>query len=265
MCYKKNISITTVCQIYSISKYYYYYQPKRSDDNELIARMLIELTTKYKRWGFKMCYYYIRNVKNYTYNHKRVYRIYKELLRIKPRKRLKRDKPDALAIPTQTNEVWSMDFMSDSLTNGTKIRSFNIIDDYNKEALALEVSNSMPTTKIIRALTQVIPQRGKPKILRCDNGPEYISHKLKYWAQSQDIHLLYIQPGNPTQNAYIERFNRTVRQECFNMHLFTSLEQAQDLATKWLWYYNNERPHFSNNGYPPVLKDKVQQQYQQAG
>jgi putative transposase len=254
------VSINTICNICSISKYCYYYQPKLSSDNELIANMLIELTNKHKRWGFKLCYYYIRNVRGYKYNHKRIYRIYKELelnLRIKPRIRIKRDKPDALAVPTTTNEVWSMDFMSDALTDGTKIRSFNIVDDYNKEALTLDISTSLPTTRVIKSLTQIIEQKGKPKIIRCDNGPEYISRKLKYWAKSQGIYLQYIQPGKPTQNAFIERFNRTARQEYFNMHLFTSVKQAQDLATKWLWYYNHERPHFANNGYPPLYKPQT--------
>lgn len=157
---------------------------------------------------------YLRNVKGYGWNHKRVYRIYRELelnLRIKPRRRIKRDRPDELSVPTAINQVWSMDFMSDSLANGAKFRTFNVMDDYNREGLAIEVDQSLPSSRVIRALKQVIEWRGKPAALRCDNGPEYISGEMVNWANQHQITLIYIQPGKPTQNAYIERFNRTAR------------------------------------------------------
>ncbi len=104
---------------------------------------------------------------------------------------------------------------------------------------------------MIRALEQVIEWRGKPSAIRCDNGPEYVSHQLIDWANKHQITLLYIQPGKPTQNAYIERFNRTARHEWLDLHLFDSVEQAQWLATKWMWQYNNERPHTAIGGIPP--------------
>ena len=190
-----------------------------------------------------------------------MYRIYRELelnLRIKPRRRLTRGKPDALSVPSQMNQVWSMDFMSDSLEDGRKLRTFNVLDDYNREALAIEVDISLPTSRIIRVLEQVIEWRGKPAAIRCEtklggshNGPEYISKELILWATTHEITMLYIQPGKPTQNAYIERFNRTVRHEWLDLHLFESVEQAQHLATEWLWIYNNERPNTAIGGIPP--------------
>ena len=197
---------------------------------------------------------YLRNTKGFRWNHKRVYRIYRELelnLRIKPRKRIKRDKPEALSVPSAINQVWSMDFMSDSLKDGRSVRTFNVIDDFNRECLTIDVDLSMPTARVIRSLERVIEWRGKPKALRCDNGPEYISDDLKMWASEHQIKLLYIQPGKPTQNAYIERFNRTARQECLELHIFEDIEQAQLLATQWQWIYNNERPHSSIGGVPP--------------
>ena len=132
----KTISIKLVCEVCSISKSTYYYQPKLSDENAMIADYLLRLTTTHKRWGFKLCYLYLRNVKGYKFNHKRIYRIYRELelelnLRIKPRRRIKRDKPEALSVPSTINQTWSMDFMSDSLTDGRSIRTFNVVDDYN--------------------------------------------------------------------------------------------------------------------------------------
>jgi putative transposase len=189
-----------------------------------------------------------------------VYRIYRELelnLRIKPKRRIKRDKPDALTVPESINQVWSIDFMSDSLNNGRTIRTFNVLDDFNREGLCIDVDLSLPSTRVIRSLEQIIEWRGKPAAIRCDNGPEYISQKLVDWATKNEITLLYIQPGKPTQNAYIERFNRTARHEWLDMHHFNSVEQAQDLATKWLWQYNNERPHTAIGGVPPRQLLKV--------
>ncbi len=172
---------------------------------------------------------YLRNTKGFKWNHKRVYRIYKQLelnLRIKPRRRIKRDKPQALSVPVKINQTWSTDFMSDSLNTGRKIRTFNVIDDYNRECLCIEVDHSLSAQRVIQSLEHLIEWRGKPKAIRCDNGPEYISHLLREWAQAMDIELMYIQPGKPTQNAYIERFNRTARNEWLNMHIFDSITHA---------------------------------------
>jgi len=221
----------------------------------MVADWLLRLTEANKQWGFGLCFLYLRNVKGFGWNHKRVYRIYRELelnLRIKPRKRLKRDKPDALSVPIAKNQVWSMDFMSDSLADGRSLRTFNVIDDYNREGLAIDVDLSMPSTRVIRSLEQIIEWRGKPSAIRCDNGPEYISNELISWANENRITLLYIQPGKPTQNAYVERFNRTARHEWLNMHMFESVEHAQELATQWLWLYNNERPNTAVGGIPPT-------------
>jgi putative transposase len=165
--------------------------------------------------------------------------------------RLKELEAEALSVPLSINQTWSIDFMSDSLNTGRKIRTFNAIDDYNRECLGIEVDHSLPAERVIKSLEQLIEWRGKPKAIRCDNGPEYISYALREWAQAMDIELMYIQPGKPTQNAYIERFNRTARNEWLNMHIFDSIEHAQSLVTQWMWVYNNERPHSSIGGIPP--------------
>jgi len=251
---KHGISIRMACICLGVSQSCYHYRAKLSSENALIADWLLRLTAAQKRWGFGLCFLHLRNVKGFKWNHKRVYRIYRELelnLRIKPRRRLKRDKPDALAVPTTMNQVWSMDFMSDNLTDGRTLRTFNVLDDYNREGLTIDVDLSMPSLRVVRALEQVIEWRGKPAAIRCDNGPEYISETLISWANRQKITLLYIQPGKPTQNAYVERFNRTVRHEWLDLHEFSSVEQAQQLATEWLWVYNNERPNTAIGGIPP--------------
>lgn len=256
------ISITKSCEVMSISETCYRYKAKNKTENEQIADFLAGIVNDpFKRsWGFGLCFAYIRNVLGYRWNHKRVYRIYRELelnLRIKPKRRIKRDKPEALGVPTQENEQWSMDFMSDTLQDGRQIRTFNVLDDYRREGLGIEVDLSLPSERVVRSLEQIIEWRGKPKGIRCDNGPEYIAKNLQKWAKEKGIKLDYIQPGKPTQNAFIERFNRTVRHDWLNYYIFKSIEQAQELATQWLWHYNNERPHSANNGFPPGMKKHV--------
>lgn len=251
------VSIRFACVCLGVSETCFRYRAKFSSENMFIANWLLRLTQAHKRWGFGLCFMYLRNVKGFGWNHKRVYRIYRELelnLRIKPRRRIKRDRPDELSVPTAMNQVWSMDFMSDSLENGSKLRTFNVIDDYNRECLTIDVDRSLPSKRVIRALEQVIEWRGKPAALRCDNGPEYISGEMVNWANQNQITLLYIQPGKPTQNAYVERFNRTARHEWLDMHIFNTIEHAQLLATQWLWIYNNERPHSSIGGVTPRMK-----------
>ena len=126
-----------------------------------------------------------------------------------------------------------------------------MLDDYNREELAIDVDLSMPSARVIRSLEQVIEWRGKPAAIRCDNGPELLSGPLTNWATENQITMLYIQPGKPRQNAYIERFNRTARHEWLDLHQLESVEHAQLLATQWLWTYNNERPNTAIGGVPP--------------
>lgn len=251
----RGVSIRLACESFSVSESAYRYQAKNNAENQRVADWLLRLTHAHKRWGFGLCFMYLRNVKGFPWNHKRVYRIYRELelnLRIKPRRRIKRDRPDPLGEATAINQVWSMDFMSDSLNDGRTIRTFNVIDDYSREGLAIDVDLSLPSARVIRSLEQVIEWRGKPSAIRCDNGPEYIAQCLIDWANEHQITLLYIQPGKPTQNAYVERFNRTVRHEWLDLHSFSSVRQAQVLATEWLWIYNNIRPNSAVGGMPPA-------------
>lgn len=248
------VSIRFACLCLGVSETCYRYEARLSSENQQIADWLLRLTATHKRWGFGLCFLYLRNVKGYGWNHKRVYRIYRELelnLRIKPKRRLKRDYPGELDVPKAVNQVWSMDFMCDQLSNGKTFRTFNVMDDCNREGLGIEVDVSLPSARVTRALDQIIEWRGKSAALRCDNGPEYLSQTLVEWANRHRITLLYIQPGKPTQNAYIERFNRTARHEWLDMHQFESIAHAQDLATKWLWQYNNERPNMAIGGIPP--------------
>jgi putative transposase len=178
-------------------------------------------------------------------------------LRIKPRKRLQRDKPDTLAVPKAPNLVWSMDFMADRLGDGRAFRLLNVLDDFNREGLGIEVDFSLPAERVIRSLNRIIEWRGKPGSIRVDNGPEYISGKLLAWAAKLQISICHIQPGKPQQNAYVERYNRTVRHEWLDQNIIDSIEEAQDYATQWLWTYNNDRPNMGIGGMTPAQKLKL--------
>ena len=253
------MSIALACRTFKISETCYRYKALLASDNLKIAELLLGLTQNQRNWGFGLCFLYLRNVKGYLWNHKRVYRIYRDLelnMRIKPRKRLTREKPDVLAVPKTINECWSMDFMHDQLSDGRTCRLFNVIDDFNREGLAIDADLSLPAERVIRSLNHIIEWRGKPKQIRCDNGPEYISQKLADWAVKNEIELKFIQPAKPQQNAYIERFNRTVRYDWLSHYIYSDISELQDKATQWLWTYNNERPNMGLGGITPIQRLK---------
>jgi len=251
---RKDVPIRLACEAFRVSQACYRYVAKTDAENEEIARWLLRLTDSYRTWGFGLCFLYLRNVKGFGWNHKRVYRIYRELelnLRIKPRKRLVRQVPAPVSVPEGINQTWSMDFMHDQLADGRSIRLLNVIDDFNREALGIEVDFSLPAERVVRSLEQIVDWRGKPASIRCDNGPEYLSSAITEWAKTREITLEYIQPGQPQQNAYIERFNRTARYEWLSQFAWDDLEQVQRVATQWMWFYNHQRPHMALGGFTP--------------
>lgn len=253
----RGASIRQACADFMISQTCYRYQPRLSDENAVIADWLVRLTYNQKNWGFGLCFLHLRNVKRFVWNHKRVYRIYRELelnLRIKPKKRIVREKPQPLAVPDSINQVWSMDFMHDQLSDGRSFRLFNVLDDFNREGLGIEVDLSLPAARVIRTLDRIIEWRGRPAAIRCDNGPEYISGALLAWAEMRQIRIEHIQPGKPQQNAYVERYNRTVRYDWLEQYLFDSIKEVQKSATRWLWSYNHERPNMALGGITPMQK-----------
>ncbi len=168
----RKISIRLACAAFCISETCYRYRRVNDDENAEIAEFLVELTEKESDWGFGQCFNYLRNVKGFAWNHKRVYRIYCELalnLRIKPRRRLKRNAPEPLKEPTKANQVWSIDFMHDQLSDGRSYRLFNVIDDFKREGLAIEAGFSLPIMRVLRTLNQLLEGRPKPIAIRCDN------------------------------------------------------------------------------------------------
>lgn len=250
---QEQLSNRKACKLIGISRTTFQYKAKPKDDSEL-QQALTALTDKHAAIGYWQCCYRLWD-KGYKWNHKRIYRVYTEM-KLNIRRRAKKRLPDRikqpLTVATAPNETWSIDFMSDSLVDGRKFRLLNVIDDFNRESLAIEVDTSLPSLRVIRVLNQLIAVRGKPANIRTDNGPEFISHKLQQWCEQNNITLQYIQPGKPMQNAYIERKNGSIRRELLNAYLFYSLTEVRTMSKEWQADYNTERPHKSLGYLSPV-------------
>jgi putative transposase len=216
------------CRVVGMSRSGFRHQTKKPNDQKIIEQLQIIAEWK-PRWEFKKMFAYLKN-QGYCWNHKRVYRVYCEMklnLRVKPKKGLPTREPKPLVQPEAANLSWSLDFMSDSLSSGRAFRTLNIIDDFNREGLWIEVDTSLPAERLVRILEMLALWRGYPKQLRLDNGPELISKKLKAWAERHRVELAFIQPGKPAQNAYIERFNRTYREDVLDAYLFLHFRRCR--------------------------------------
>jgi len=241
------------CRIVGIQWSVQHYRAKPRQDQEVVVA-LQQLAEAQPRWGFEKMFCWLRN-HGQEWNHKRVYRVYcamKLNLRIHRRRRLPKRFPEVLEQPKAANECWSMDFMHDALLSGQRFRTLNLIDDYNREALAIEVDTSLPSQRVVRVLERVAHWRGYPRRIRIDNGPEFISTTLMQWGQEHNVLLHFIQPGQPAQNAYIERFNRTYREDILDLYLFHSLKEVRQLTEAWRHHYNQDRPHDALDGQSPV-------------
>lgn len=251
---EKQLSVRKACSIVSLPRSVACYRKRKRDDSSLIEA-LEQLVEKHPAIGFWKCYYRLRR-QGAICNHKRLYRVY-TLMRLNVRRKVKRRIPQRikqpLFVPQAANQNWSMDFMCDSLVDGKRFRLLNIIDDYNRESLAIEVDTSLPALRVIRVLERLLEYKGKPLSIRVDNGPEFISDRLQLWCEAKGIHLQFIQPGKPMQNGYVERNNGSLRKELLDAYLFYSLNEVRQMAEEWQQDYNNERPHDALGNVPPVF------------
>lgn len=241
------------CKLIDIPRSTLTYVSKAKADEPIIDS-LNQLVDQHPSIGFWKCYYRMRKANN-DWNHKRVYRVYTMLklnIRRRARKRLPARAKQSLFQPLEKNKVWSIDYMNDSLWDGRRFRLLNIMDDYNREVLAIEADTSLPALRLIRVLERLKKERGLPEIIRVDNGPEFISTKLDMYCKENKITLVFIQPGEPTQNAYIERCNGSIRRELLNAYIFKTLPEVRIKTEEWRIDYNYNRPHEALNNKTPM-------------
>jgi len=251
------LPVRRACAAVRLSRAAYYRPP---DPQARIARdrpvidALRAVVAENPRLGFWKCFD-IMQLEGTAWNHKRVHRVYCAL-RLNIPRRTRRRIPQRIRYPLRApralNITWAMDFMLDTLYDGRRFRTLNVIDEANREALGIEIGVTLPSLRVIAVLEELVALHGAPKHLRVDNGPELRSLALTAWCESRGIHLHYIQPGRPAQNAFIERFNRTYRTEVLDAYVFTSLAEVRELTSGWLYRYNTKRPHDSLGRVPPL-------------
>ncbi|MES9938052.1 MAG: IS3 family transposase [Sedimenticola sp.] len=250
------LSITRSCRCVGLSRTAYYQQPVNwMQRDKPVIEALNQLTEEFPRSGFWK-YRDILSLRGYPWNHKRIYRVYCEMglnQARRTKKRLPERDPIPLFVPQAANQVWSADFMSDSLYRGSRFRLFNVIDDFNRESLAIEVDTSLRAARLVRVFKRLKETRGLPDVLRVDNGPEFLGGVFVEWCLANGIFIDYIEPGKPNQNAFIERFNRSLRNEVLDLYLFRNLAQVRQLTGEWRMQYNEHRPHDSLGGLPPTV------------
>lgn len=253
---EENLPVSRACAAVGLSRSAWYKEPRDrlARDAEVIDA-LQDLAEKHPRRGFWKYRDRLR-LDGRPWNHKRIYRVYCELglnHRRRTKKRLSDRPRQPLAVPAEPNRVWSLDFMHDTLYSGRRFRTLNVLDDGVREILAIDVDTSLPGERVVRVLDQIKSWRGLPEAIRCDNGPELLSQPFVTWCEQNAVEIRYIQPGKPNQNAYIERFNRTLRNELLSAYLFDDLDQVRELAWNWMLEYNEERPHDSLGKVPPSV------------
>jgi putative transposase len=222
------------------------YRSRRPIAEDLRQR-LRELAAERPRYGYQRLWVLLRR-EGWPVNHKRIYRLYcEEGLKLRKRRRRARAQVERvpLPLPTRADERYSMDFRRDTLADGRVFRTLNIVDDYTRECLAIEVDTSLPGARVVRVLDRLAATGRQPLRIVVDNGPEFASKAVDQWAAQHGVSLRFIDPGKPMQNAYVESFNGKFRDECLSQHWFISLEEARGVSEEWRVDYNERRPHRS--------------------
>lgn len=246
------LSERSACRLVNLCRGTWQYKSIRQDDVHLRERIKT-LAEERRRFGQKRIYLLLRR-EGWRVNHKKVERIYREerlIVRIHRRKKRAAFVRVALPAADRKNQRWSMDFISDELRSGRRFRGLCVVDNYTREALAIEVDYSLTGLRVSRILDRLIEEHGAPDSITVDNGPEFSGNKLDGWAYEKRVRLNFIQPGKPTQNAYVESFNGRFRDECLNENQFLTLQEVQTITEMWRRDYNEQRPHGSLNGLTP--------------
>jgi putative transposase len=249
------LPVRRACRAVGLSRTAWYRRPAAPATRDgVVMAALLAVVEQHGRWGFWKCFDRLR-LDGHGWNHKRVHRIYCALRLNLPRRTKKRVPTrvrQPLIAPSTLNGIWALDFMHDALYGGRPFRTLNVLDEANREALAIEIGTSIPAARVVRILEQLVAIYGRPLALRLDNGPELTAQVFTDWCQQHAIELRYIQPGKPDQNAFIERFNRSYRNEVLDAYVFASLTEVQAITDDWLRTYNDYRPHDSLGRIPPT-------------
>lgn len=228
------------------------YEPKLKNDEDLKSK-IVSIAHERKRFGYRRIHIMLKR-EGLRVNHKKVYRLYKET-GLKVRRRSGRKRALGSRIPAEIlnkpNQRWSLDFVSDALADGRRLRVLTIVDDFTRECLKMVVDTSISGIRVARELSDLIAKRGSPKVILSDNGTEFTSNAILKWVYENQISWRYIEPGKPMQNGYIESFNGKLRDECLNENWFLSMKEAQNIIENWRWDYNENRPHTSLKGLTP--------------
>jgi len=248
------ISVRHACRTLMAARSTFYYKPCR-DEQAALRKRIREIAETRIRYGYRRIHVLLQR-EGWQVNAKRVYRLYKEeglQLRSKtPKRKVSAKRRESPVTAAKPNEVWAMDFMSDQLFDGRRIRILTVVDAFTRVSPAVDVRRSYRGADVVDTLERVTEQYGIPKEIRVDNGPEFISKKLRKWSKKHSVELLFIQPGCPSQNAYIERFNRTYREDVLDAYLFHTLDEVRLISTQWSYEYNYDRPHQSLNNMAPM-------------
>ena len=247
------VSERRACRLTGFSRSAAWYQPKGCDDGGLRAR-LKALAERYPRYGYPTLHDMLK-AEGVVRNRKRTYRVYREEnLQVRTKRRKKLNRPRIpMPVPAKANERWSMDFVSDQLANGRRFRILNIVDDFSRECVLQVVDFSISGHRLARELDRLAESRPLPARIVCDNGPEFTGKAMFFWSRQTGVKLHFIQPGKPTQNAFVESFNGKFRDYCLDLHWFASLEDARSEIETWRNHYNNVRPHRSLGKKPPAV------------
>lgn len=245
------LSERRACRLVGIGRATLRYEPRRGKDERLRQR-LRELAAERPRFGYRRLHALLRR-EGVVVNHKRVERLYREeglAVRRRARKRVARDGRGRPPLPGRPNQQWGIDFVSDALAWGRRIRLFTVVDVFTREALAIEVDTSLPGARVVQVLERLAAERGAPIEIVLDNGPELAGKALDQWAYERGVRLRFIEPGKPVQNAFVESFHGRLRDECLDRHWFLGLADARHTVEDWRRDYNRARPH-SALGYRP--------------
>lgn len=249
----RKVSERRACRILGFSRSAMW-RPLQGRDDATLRSELKSLAEKYPKYGCPTLHDMLRTA-GHVENHKRTYRIYcEEGLQVRTKRRKKLFRPRVpMVVPSAPNERWSVDFVSDQLANGRRFRVFNVVDDFSREVILQVVDFSISGARLARELDQIAERRPLPQRIVMDNGPELTSKAMFFWSQRTGVKLHFIQPGKPTQNAFVESFNGKFREYCLNLNWFASLDDARSTIEAWRHHYNHERPHRSLGKMPPAV------------